>query len=342
MEDSAKRALDRLRASDGEALRQLARLVVDEATATPLKEVASPRWIAGQLATALEALSRGDTAREWVERRLSEGRERWLDEQRPLRDWVPKEAEDPLRELLARPWSPDERLTLEILDQPALRNLVREVLEETLTRFQGRVRSLDKAGIGDIGARAAKRGRGLLGGMAQNLGGFGQVARNVGGLTENLVGAVTEEFEHVVQERISEFVATATGEAIKSSARHASDPQYAKAFGELRVAILDVLLDEPIAGLVREADKTRPEELVDVIVAAVRSTVAAPDFVDVTEARVKKALDAAGDGTLGAWLDEVGLRDVWADTTTELVAARLQAVVKTDGFVSWWEQLFVE
>jgi hypothetical protein len=43
---------------------------------------------------------------------------------------------------------------------------------------------------------------------------------------------------------------------------------------------------------------------------------------------------------LGAWLDEVGLRDVWADSTAELVAQRLQAVAHTEPFERWWEELF--
>ena len=55
MTDPAARALARLQDPDGDALRGLARLVVDQTTATPIAEIASPRWIASQLATALEA-----------------------------------------------------------------------------------------------------------------------------------------------------------------------------------------------------------------------------------------------------------------------------------------------
>jgi hypothetical protein len=333
MDTAARRALERLRDPSGDALRQLARLVVDEATETPLKDLAAPRWIAGQVATALEAVSQGDVARRWVADKIAEGRDALKDETRPARAWLPPEAEKPLRDVLSRPWSPDEQLTLQVIDQPAMRNLVREVLEETLTRFQRRLRSLDKSGVGSLGMRAARKaGRSFLGGLGENL----------GGLTENLVGAVTEELEHVLQDRIKEFVATATGEAIKSIARHFSDPRYAQSFGELRVSALDVLLDAPVNKLAAEGDKLKPEELVDVVIATIRSTISAPDFVDTTEARVAKVLETAGDGTLGAWLDEVGLRAVWADTTTELVSQRLVAVVKTEKFESWWAALFAE
>ena len=64
------------------------------------------------------------------------------------------------------------------------------------------------------------------------------------------------------------------------------------------------------------------------------------DIVARLEARIETVLDEAGDGTLGAWLDEVGLREVWTDTTTELVADRLRAVVGSERFESWWLTLF--
>jgi hypothetical protein len=330
MDPAAARALERLRDPSGEALFELARLVVEESTATPLRELATPRWIASQIATALEAITQGDVARGWVDRKIEEGRARWKTEDRPVRTYMVPEAEDPLRTLLSRGWSPDEALTFRVIDQPAMRNLVREVLEDTLTRFQQKLRALDKGSLGGLGVRAARRGKGLLGGMAHNL----------GGLTENLVGAVTEEFEHQIQARVKEFVSTSTGEALRSIARHVSDPQYARAFGELRLSVLDVLLDTPIRELAAEADKLRPEELVDVVVGALRALVNEPDFVDRTTERVAAVLESAGDGTLGAWLDEVGLREVWSQTTTDLVAARLRAVVQTEAFVGWWDGLF--
>ena len=65
--DPAARALARLRDPEGHALHALARLVVEETTATPLRDIASPRWVASQLATALQAATRGDLLRTWVD-----------------------------------------------------------------------------------------------------------------------------------------------------------------------------------------------------------------------------------------------------------------------------------
>ena len=74
---ASERALERLRAEDGEALTALARMVVEQATETPLAEIASPRWVASQLKAVLEAGVHGDHVRDWVDRRIAAERERW-------------------------------------------------------------------------------------------------------------------------------------------------------------------------------------------------------------------------------------------------------------------------
>ncbi|MEZ4238119.1 MAG: hypothetical protein R3F59_18625 [Myxococcota bacterium] len=305
-------------------------MVVEQTTETPLATIATPRWIAGQLAAALEAGTRGDLLRGWVDRRIASERDRWGEEERSLRAFVPDEAQEPLRELLGRAYAPDEQLILRIVDQPAIRGMVKVVLTDTVTRFRRRLSEWDSGEFGGIGRRAAARGRGLL----------GNVGKNLGGMAENLVDAVREEVDGALEGRVTEFVTGATTEAVRTIARYAADPRHAAQFGELRLAILDVVLDTPIRELAGEADKLKPEQAVDVVVAAVRAAVSDDAFVEQTEERVAKILEEAGDGTLGAWLDEVGLREVWTDTTTELVSDRLRAVVGTERFEAWWLALF--
>lgn len=318
-------ALERLRDPESGALADLARLLVEETTATPLKAIVHPRWVASQLATALEAFSRGDLARSFVAARLEKGIGEWRTHEELARDWFPAEVDGPLREVLQHPWAPDSGITLRILDQPAMRNLVAEVLTTMLVRFRKRMSQLDGGLLKNIGGRAAKRSRSLFGGVAD--------------LADTVVGVVKEEVEHGLDERVKEFVAGATRDALKGIADHIADPAHADAFAELRVGVLDVLLDTPVGDLVAEADKARPLEIFDVVVAAIRNTVHDPDFVATTEARVAAVLDETGDGTLAAWLEEVGLLEVWTDTTTDFIAQRLQAVVATPGFEAWWTDL---
>lgn len=336
MDPLAARALARIRDPDGPALADLARMVVELTTETPLRDIATPRWIAGQIAAALEAGTRGDHARAWVDRRIDAERKRWSEETRTLREFVPPEAEEPLRELLGRPYAPDGDLTFRILDQPAIRGLVREVLSTSIRNFRQRISAVEPGVLGDVGRRAAARGKGLFGSVTGNLAG------NVRGVAENLVGAVRDEVEHTFDGRIKDYVRGATVDTVRGIAGYVADPAHAPAFAELRLAVLDVILDTPIHELATEGDKLHPEQIVDVVVGALRSAVAADDFVDRTEQRIAQILAEAGDGTFGAWLDEVDLREVWTETTVELVTARLRAVVETDAFEAWWEGLFVD
>lgn len=326
MEDAATRALGRLRAPEGAALTALAALVVDETTRTPMRSLATPRWLSGQVVAALEAAVQGDALREWARNRLHLESSKLQAETRSLRDLLPTEAEPPLKQLLGRKYTPNEPLLLRIIDQPAMRGLVRTVLSDTVTRFRKRVSDVDAGLLGGLGKRAAARGRGLFG--------------NLGGMAENLVEVVKEEVDSAMEGRVRDFLTHATGEALKTVARYLADPAHAGQFGEMRLAVLDVVLDTPLSELAAEADKLEPEVAMDVVVAAVRSMLAAPDFRERVEDRIAALLAESGDGTFGAWLAEVELEQVWRETTTELVSDRLRAVVHTEPFAAWWSDLF--
>lgn len=347
MDPAPARALARLRDPEDEALVQLARTIARQTAETPIREVAEPRWIAGQLAAALEALTHGEHARDWFRRQIASERARWSVEDRPAGAFVPSEADRAIRELLAREMRLGEELTFRILDQAAIRALLREVLANSLKSVRERLRSdasgigdrvrAENVGLGEMGRRAARRGKGLLG--AVNI---GAVADNVRGLTEGLVGAVREEFEQTLDARLGDHLRNATTEAVRTMARYLADPGNTEQLAQTRLAVLDVLLDTPIRELVAQTEGLQAEDALDLLLAALRSAVEAEGFVDRAEVRVGQLLAEAGEGTLGDWLEEVGLAEVWLESTAELLTARLRAVVRTDAFGAWWASLFAD
>ncbi|MBN2798076.1 MAG: hypothetical protein JXX28_02930 [Deltaproteobacteria bacterium] len=331
--EPSRLALERLRDPKRGAVEALASLLVEEALSTPLREVAHPRWMASQLAATLEAAT-GEGTRAWMRERMAAERARWSQDRRSLRRWLPAELEPSLRKVVGRPWSPDPDMVLRIIDQAVVRDLVADILTDSLTRFSKRLRSLDKSVLGGIGGAAARkavqRGRGL----------FGQMVGDIAPGAEGLMGAMAEEFEASLHRRVTEFVGRSVQDTLGRIARHLADPSHAEAYGEVRLAVLDVLLDTPIAELTAEADKLDPEELVGMILDSVRGFVTSPDFLDTAEARIAALMEQVGDGTLGAWLDEVGLREVWQSSSVELLGERLGAVVRTEAFERWWGELF--
>lgn len=319
MDESARHALARLRDPHDPALAELARMIVEQTTATPLRELASPRFVATQIAAALEAVTHGSGLQAWANRQLHRGREHWRDDPTLLQHSLPDDAMGPLRRVLARQYVPDEGLMHRLIDQPAMRALVHAVLSDTVTRFRRKV--TDVEGMLGLHKTPESKGRTLL------------------GMAQNLVGAVREEVDHAFEGRIREFVDGATREAMLSIAAYLADERHAEAFANMRLAVLDVLIETPVATLTSEADKLGPEEIVDVVMRGIRAAVDREDFVDQVEQQVLTALVETGDGTFGGWLAQVELTEVWTTTTTELVAERLVAVVRTDAFTAWWADL---
>jgi hypothetical protein len=234
---------------------------------------------------------------------------------------------------MERPFAPPARLTGRIVRQRAVRELVSRVLEDTVSRFGRSMRNTDTR-YGGLGRAAASRGRAFGKGLL--------AAAGVADVASDLVHAVADEFEAALDRRVKDFLGDATSRALEQIVAQLSDPERAEAFADFRVAVLDEILATPLAELAEDLAGLDPIDALDVAIEALRAAVAAPDFIDRTEARLNAALDEAGDGTLGAWLDEVELRDAWTSATTDLIADRLAATARTEAFGAWWAALFAD
>lgn len=315
-------ALNRLREPSDPALRILASLIITDVEQTTLRDLVHVDRVSHHFTEALIVLVRSPRAEPWLRAQIVEWRTRHLEDSRSLRTWVPEDLLRASRAILSEPWSPDEALVLRLLDQPAVRQLVHDTLEDALTRFQKRLRSLDSTGLGALGARAARRGKGLFGGL--------------GGLTENLVGAVAEELENAIQQRISDYVDSATGEAIRGAARHLADPQHAGAFGAMRASALDVLLAIPFSQWMQESERVDIDKAAAMIRDALHDALGRDAIRAPLQDALTALLDRHGDRTLRAGLDETDLSEVWRAAAMEFIEPRLRKFVDGAAFESWW------
>jgi len=267
-----------------------------------------------------------------VRARLARGKPAWRDEERALRVVVPAEVVRRVKSRWGRPWTAPERLATRIVRQPAVKDLVGEVLEDAVRSFGRRMRSVDDGVLAGLGGRAAKRGRAFGKGLL--------AAAGVADAASGLAKTMSEEFEAALETRVKGFVGEATSLALSQIVGRMSSEDTAETFAEFRVALLDELLDTPINELVDEADGMGPLDAVDVIREAIRAQLDSDGFADRAESRIERALQEAGDGTLAAWLEEIELNDVWVETTTEFVGQRLRAAVQSTQFDDWWSALF--
>ncbi|MCO4743208.1 MAG: hypothetical protein KC912_00365 [Proteobacteria bacterium] len=318
--------LEDLRQAESPALERLASLAANELLTRPLGEVLDADFVAAQAAAVLQSLAR-PTTREAIAKRVDEGIQTHTTTTSCMREHVPGEALDPLRELLGRPLHVSEELTHKLIDQGVVHRLLADVLESALKRFMRRARRVDDK----------------LKAVDERLGGFGRRARGLfGNVASELASAVGEELEHSVEARIKEFVHQGTSEMLKVAARRIADPAQAAAWGEFRVAVLELLIDTPIADLATEAQAQEPGAATSELLAALGATAQSEGFQDAVASAVRRAQQEVGDGTLAAWLDELELRELWGEATTGPLADQLRHVVGSEAFGSWWEQQFAD
>lgn len=319
------RALERLRDADDPALGDLAVLVADHVAARRLDEVLDSARLASAAADALRALAADDEARRRLVTRLEAERADLKATREPLRTWAVAELDATIRELLAVPVVPSEELTYRVINHEALRAMLREVLQGTLTRFVDGVRSIDKGVLGGLGSKVASRGRGLLGG--------------VGAAAEGLMGAVRDEVGARFDTSIRDSLGHATDEAVRAIARWVADPAHADTLARMRVSVFDVLLDVPVGDLVGEADAVDLDAISRTVWRGLQAAAARPDLEGVIHDAIAQARERRGDDTLGAWIDTLGLRDRWRDAARDLAADELRALVATPAFEAWWAAL---
>lgn len=331
MDSIAEKALKRLQEPDSLALSELSSLVVAHVSSKPLREIIPPAWTAQQFKLSIEALTNGDQAKNWLQKEWHAAIERGLNEERHAGTWAPKEATELVREVLARPLQPSEELVERFLDQAAVRNMIKLVLEDAIRRFAQRAKRIDDGVLGGIGGKVARRGRSL---------GKGLLGRRASDMAENLVHSVADEVEQAFERRIGEFLEGATQRSMKTIAREMSDPKNAEAMVQFRHAIFDAALSAPVKDWAKELDGLEMDEIAEVLQRNLNKWVNKEHFETQMTRQLNSVLDEAGDGSLRAWLEPLDLAEPWTNATTSLVRDHLQTLVQTDAFVTWWARLF--
>jgi hypothetical protein len=150
---------------------------------------------------------------------------------------VPQDVRHAVRDVLQRPFSPDRKAVLAIIDREPTRELVRGLLLDAVLDF-GRKMSAPLAGV--------TRGLGALARMA------GEAVSSRSGTLGGIVGAVSGEVERQLEKRAVEFVDAALGGIFGQIADVISDPRRAAEAAELRLAFFDGALELTLPQLSRE------------------------------------------------------------------------------------------
>ncbi len=245
-------------------------------------------------------------------------------DRRALRELTNPELKATLREMLSRPYSPDKRLVLTVIDRPPVRELVRALLLQTVLDF-GRKASAPVAG------------------MAKSLGGFARMAASsaksaTGGLGA-LVGAVSGEVERQVEKRASEFVDSALAGVFGEIADAVSDPRRAAEAAELRLAFFEGVLELTLPALARELVNLDVPGGAQVLREGMQRWLESDHAETFYEGVADLLSRREGGRTLREVLEEAGQLQVYRSLGRELVRARVGEIVQTEAFSAWFAAL---
>ena len=315
----------------GPALGALVALVVDHLLEQPLDALVDPDRTAGQIVRALDTATRSEQSEAWLRERIAE-----LRTQVPagrVGDQAPPEVVAPLREVLARPYQPDRVLVGRFMDHAAMRELIKGVMRSSLHGFVQKVKDLQQS----VPVPPSVQRR-----SSSSFSRLRALSDGVRAVSEGVVGQVSKEFEQRMSSKVGEFVDEALAQAMSQIADHLCDPEHAGKWGDYRAFVLDELLSLENQQVAAEIDKLDPDNLVAVGAATGRALARRDGFADDLSSLIRTAIDATEGRTLRDFLKETGLEDAeaeWREDLEAQVAEQAQAVVATDAFRSWLDDL---
>lgn len=314
---NAQTILSRLQA---DAADSLAELTVASLMDTPVGELVVQEQLVANTRRLLDAWLSSEEGVKTLQHLVEWACEKLAAERRTLGEVTPREAKTTLKALLRRPWSPDRKLVLTVIDREPTRALVRELLLDTVLAF-GRRASAPVAGVA--------RGLGSLAKLA------GETVKAKSGTLGSLVGAVGGEVERQLEKRAVEFVDQALGGVFGQLADVISDPRRAEEAAELRVAFFDGVLELSGPQLALELANLQVDGGAVELRAGLRRWLAAPESQPLLVRVADLLLERDREKKLGALLEELGLREAATGVAKELLAARVRAVAATPAFAAW-------
>lgn len=205
----------------------------------------------------------------------------------PLSAYIPDEARRALATLCQRPLRLPPELARALLDNPALEEVLRDLLHEALREFNDRVNPF----FADWGLPALIRKTVPLGGAA---------------LIRTLQ-AVRAEFDRRLEPEMRRFLHGFVRRALHHTAQVLAEGRDSAQARALRLSLLEVVLAQPVSCLAGAVDDETLDLLEAATAAVLRHVLPSDRAKELRHQALTALVAAAGDLTLGEWLGRHGL-----------------------------------
>lgn len=298
--------------SDGGPADRLALLMLDQLFAAQVDSLIDPAQLSRGLREALSGWLESAEVLQTLEASI-ESAIAAMRSTGPLKDVVAKDLRETLLELAARPYSPDKRVVLKVLDRGPMRELIRSLVMDTVAGFSAR-----------MGAPAASVTKGL-GGLARFA---ADTVKQRGGALGGLVGAV----EGQVEKRGVEFADAAISRVLNEIADSISDPKRASEAAQLRVEALEGALELTGLQLSRELINLDVPGGAQVLRAGLKRWLQSPHGAAAFE---RLARGTRVGKTVGELLDGAGQRAAAMTLGRALLRERLKVLFASPEYAAW-------
>ncbi len=308
--------------ADGGPLEQLAELTLEALLDASLMSLVPEDFAVRTLRVGLEGWLQSPQAVPALNRLVDAAFNDLNKDKRKLREVMPEELKATVLQMLERPYSPDKRLVLTIIDRPPMRELIRGLLLQTVTDFGKKVSS-------------------PVAGVAKSLGGLARFAVDTAkarsGAIGSMVGAVSNEVERQLEKRAVEFVDASLSGVFAELADSVSNPKRAHEAAELRVAFFEGVLELTLPALARELMNLDVAGGAKVLREGLQQWLATPASEDALKDLAAGLTKREGGRSLRALLEESGQLQNYRTMGREALRARLGQVVAAPAFAAWLE-----
>jgi len=320
-----KALLERLRQTgDSSALARLSTLTLDQLLEQTVASLLPAERAAEAVRAGLEGWLQSPQAVPALERLIEQASNDLKADSRRLKDLVPADLRTMLLELAARPYSPDKRLVLTLIDRPQMRELVRALLLSTVLDF-------------------ARRASAPVAGMAKGLGGLMKMAADTAksrtGSLGALVGAAGEAVERQLEKRATEFVDAALGGVFGELADAVSDPKRAAEAAELRTEALEGALELTLPQLSRELINLDLAGGAKTLREGLERWLATDEAMKSIRDATQKLSQREGSRKLREVLEEAGQLQLVRTQGRQALEDRMRDVVGSEAFEEWLAEL---
>jgi hypothetical protein len=274
--------------------------LVDRAWDAPLSTFIDLGEVANRGVTAIVTLTSHPKWFEVVRERLAQARHEIRQSPESGASVLPMTVVGPLHELLGRSIQVPRPLVQALMDHPASRELMLQVLVDTLSDFAKRLRELAPE--------------------PPKVPGMGFASRLVGAATSVASGVasfVAPELERQLDKHVRTFASEALHKATMGLVSRLCDPSFAKKASQWRQDGLVRIMDEPLAQLFGPFDSISDEEVATFVHDSVVGLLEWPAAREWLQREVESTLRAHSPVTVGEGAAMFGIEKAWAIESAE-------------------------